>query len=59
MSAVGYINITYLSGAQSGTTEDVLITIAETLVAEGFAKLTSDEPGNMDLVFDPVLALDV
>jgi len=41
MSAPGFLNVTFLSGLATGTTADVTITDAESLVACGYARLTT------------------
>ncbi len=61
MPAAGFLNVTFLSGSGTGQTADVPITVAEDLVATGYAKLTTPgEPGaDPDPVFVDTPALDV
>ena len=60
MTALGFLNVTYLSGLLTGQTADVPVSVAETLVATGEAKLTAaGEPaGDPDPVFVEAPALD-
>jgi hypothetical protein len=61
MAAPGFLNVTYLSGLQTGTTEDVTISTAETLVMMGLGRLTADvdEAIDQDPVYDTAPAPDV